>query len=210
MNKLSLIVALVAALGTGFAGPASAQSSYGGRDALHAQDVLFGFVLQATPEAIKQESDGRYTAAGTAAGGIVGAAVGTQGRSNNYTGGAIGGVLGGLLGGVGAEMMQRREIAGQNVLVRLDDGRSQFVLMPLVNSKMFAPGQRVAMASVNGQNRLVAINTPALSMPPLAAQQPPQQQQRPQYDMNQVQQAQRDPRQVQQEIMQALSDLNRP
>jgi len=208
MKKLSLIVALVAALGAGFTGPASAQSSYGGRDALRAQDVQFGFVLQANPEAIKQESDGRYTAAGTAAGGIVGAAVGTQGRSNNYTGGAIGGVLGGLIGGVGAEMIQRREIAGQNILVRLDDGRNAFVLMPLVNGQMFAPGSRVAMASVNGQNRLVSINTPALSMPPVA--QPQAQQQHRQYDMNQVQQAQRDPRQVQQEILQALSDLNRP
>lgn len=191
--------------------PASAQSSYGGRDALRSQDVQFGFVLQSNPETIKQESDGRYTAAGTAAGGIVGAAVGTQGRSNNYSGGAIGGVLGGLIGGVGAEMIQRREIAGQNVLVRLDDGRNAFVLMPLVDGRMFAPGKRVAMASVNGQNRLVGIDTPALSMPPVAAPQPAQHQQPQQYQpAPQAQQPQRDPAQVQQEIMQALSQLSRP
>ncbi len=199
------MVGLIAAACTVLAVPASAQSSYGGRDALRSQDVQFGFVLQSNPETIKQESDGRYTAAGTAAGGIVGAAVGTQGRSNNYTGGAIGGVLGGLIGGVGAEMIQRREIAGQNVLVRLDDGRNAFVLMPLVEGRMFEPGKRVALASVNGQNRLVGIDTPALSMPPVAAPQPAQYQQQ-----HQPQQPRRDPSQVQQEIMQALSQLNRP
>lgn len=200
-----VLVGMIAAACTVLSVPASAQSSYGGRDALRAQDVHFGFVLQSNPETIKQEADGRYTAAGAAAGGIVGAAMGTQGKSNNYTGGAIGGVLGGLIGGIGAEMIQRREQAGQNVLVRLDDGRNAFVLMPLVDGRMFAPGKRVALASVNGANRIVAVNTPALSMSPVTQ---PQQQQQRQYDINQTQPVQRDPRQVQQEIMQALSDLN--
>lgn len=192
---VGLLVGLLVAACSVLTVPASAQSSYGGRDALRSQDVQFGFVLQATPEAIKQESNGTYTAAGAAVGTAVGAVVGAQGRSNNYAGGTVGGVLGGLVGGVGAEMIQRREIAGQNVLVRLDDGRNAFVLMPLVEGRMFAPGKRVAMASVNGQNRLVGIDTPAMSMPPVAAPQPAQQ---------------RDPAQVQQEILQALSQLSRP
>lgn len=162
MSRL-LVAALIAASLAGVTLPASAQSSYGSRDALRTQDVFYGKVLQSSPEAIKQESNGAYTAAGAAVGAALGSQVQKQG-----SGQWIGGIIGGVLGGAGADLLQRRDMDGQNVLVRLDDTRTLFVLMPLVNGRMFAPGQRVAVASVNGQNRI--IDTPAAPAPDPQAQ----------------------------------------
>lgn len=139
---------------------ASAQSSYGSRDSLRSQDVQYGSVMQSGPEAIRQQADGRYTATASAIGGAVGVAVARGQGSGSGAAQAIGGLVGGAVAGVGAELLQRRETEGQNVLVRLDSGRSIFVLMPLVSGRMFAPGERVAVAAVNGSERIISV--PAL------------------------------------------------
>lgn len=159
-NKL-LVVAVLASL----SGAAAAQPIYSAQDTMRTQQVQLGRVLQVSHEAIKQESTGAtnfmVTGAATTIGALVGAQVlrDSSGRDNGL-GQVIGTVAGGVAGNMAANAITSQPSVGQgvNVMVKLDDGRTFFVLMPVSEGRGFVAGQRVALASSGGRDRLISID----------------------------------------------------
>jgi outer membrane lipoprotein SlyB len=152
MNKsLTLLVGCVTLISTGCTFPTSGPT-VSARQANVMQSVDKGSVISVRSVTIK----GRQTGLGVAGGGIVGNAAARPSVGNRSTAGALGQaggtIVGAVVGSAVEEVVTREN--GQEVVVRLDDGRTVIVTQSADEGK-FRDGDRVRVINGGGGARIM-------------------------------------------------------
>lgn len=147
MNKTLCLLLIPVAL----AGCASGKGSddYERSEARRVYEVKMGVVESVRVVKLEGTSSGVGTAAGAAVGGIAGSDVG--GGKGSAVGAVLGAVVGGIAGAAAEEGITRK--AGQEIIVRLDSGRTIAVVQEDTGEK-FAKGDRVRLLESGGQARV--------------------------------------------------------
>lgn len=149
MNKLKLVVAVVAAMGVlgGCAGSMSG-SAYTREQARQVQEVKMGVVESVRQVQIEGTKSNIGTAAGAVVGGIGGSNVG-QGKGSTV-GAVLGAVVGGVAGAALEEGVTRKP--GVEITVRLDNGSVLAITQEA--DEIFHTGERVRVLSGGGVTRV--------------------------------------------------------
>ena len=150
LKSLVLSSSLIALLGIGLVGCASAPSSgtYTTTQAGTLQNVKYGTVTAVRNIMIENPDSGVGTGAGTIIGGVAGSEVG--GGKGRIVGTVVGSVLGGMAGSSIDKHVQRKP--GIEVTVRLRDGNT--VAVSQLADERFRVGDNVKVITGNGHARV--------------------------------------------------------
>lgn len=143
MNKWMAVLALSAAtVLSGCAQPGLYGTSYSRSQVGQAQTVQYGTVESVTPVRIEGRTDGIV---GSGTGAVVGGIAGNQigGGSGRTLATVVGAVAGGLIGQRVEQAATERQ--GQELTIRLDNGRVLSVVQEVENGAFFRPGDRIRL-----------------------------------------------------------------
>ncbi|MDP2834700.1 MAG: hypothetical protein Q8Q28_15645 [Pseudomonadota bacterium] len=147
MNKTLCLFLIPVAL----AGCASGKGSddYERAETRRMYEVKMGVVESVRAVKLEGTGSGVGAAAGAAVGGIAGSGAG------HGKGSAVGAVIGAVIGGIGGAAAEEgiTRKAGQEIIVRLDSGRTIAVVQEDTGEK-FAQGDRVRLLESGGQARV--------------------------------------------------------
>lgn len=152
MRKSIVLAATFTALSLLLTGCASSLTgdSYSRDDARKVQTIRMGTIESLRPVRIEGTKTPIGAGAGAAVGGIAGSTIG--GGRGSAVAAVIGAVAGGLAGAAAEEGITRTQ--GVEITVREDDGALRAYVQAVEPNQVFRIGQRVRIASVNGQSRV--------------------------------------------------------
>ncbi len=152
MSKSIVLAATFTALSLLLTGCASSLTgdSYSREDARKVQTIRMGTIESLRPVRIEGTKTPIGAGAGAAVGGIAGSTIG--GGRGSAVAAVIGAVAGGLAGAAVEEGITRTQ--GVEITVREDDGALRAYVQAVEPNQVFRVGQRVRIASVNGQSRV--------------------------------------------------------
>ncbi len=152
MRKSIVLAATFTALTMLLSGCASSLTgdSYSRDDARKVQTIRMGTIESLRPVRIEGTKTPIGTGAGAVVGGIAGSTIG--GGRGSAVAAVIGAVAGGLAGSAAEEGITRTQ--GVEITVREDDGAMRAYVQAVEPNQVFRVGQRVRIASVNGQSRV--------------------------------------------------------
>lgn len=152
MRKSIVLAATFTALTMLLSGCASSLTgdSYSREDARKVQTIRMGTIESLRPVRIEGTKTPIGAGAGAVVGGIAGSTIG--GGRGSAVAAVIGAVAGGLAGSAAEEGITRTQ--GVEITVREDDGALRAYVQAVEPNQVFRVGQRVRIASVNGQSRV--------------------------------------------------------
>lgn len=152
MRKSIILAATFTALTMLLSGCASslAGDSYSREDARKVQTIRMGTIESLRPVRIEGTKTPIGAGAGAIVGGIAGSTIG--GGRGSAVAAVIGAVAGGFAGSAAEEGLTRTQ--GVEITVREDDGALRAYVQAVEPNQVFRVGQRVRIASVNGQSRV--------------------------------------------------------
>ena len=152
MRKSIILAATFTALTMLLSGCASSLTgdSYSREDARKVQTIRMGTIESLRPVRIEGTKTPIGTGAGAIVGGIAGSTIG--GGRGSAVAAVIGAVAGGFAGSAAEEGLTRTQ--GVEITVREDDGALRAYVQAVEPNQVFRVGQRVRIASVNGQSRV--------------------------------------------------------
>ncbi len=152
MRKSIVLAATFTALSLLLTGCASSLTgdSYSRDDARKVQTIRMGTIESLRPVRIEGTKTPIGAGAGAVVGGVAGSTIG--GGRGSAVAAVIGAVAGGLAGAAAEEGITRTQ--GVEITVREDDGALRAYVQAVEPNQVFRIGQRVRIASVNGQSRV--------------------------------------------------------
>ena len=152
MRKSIVLAATFTALSLLLTGCASSLTgdSYSRDDARKVQTIRMGTIESLRPVRIEGTKTPIGAGAGAVVGGVAGSTIG--GGRGSAVAAVIGAVAGGLAGAAAEEGITRTQ--GVEITVREDDGALRAYVQAVEPNQVYRIGQRVRIASVNGQSRV--------------------------------------------------------
>ena len=152
MRKSIVLAATFTALSLLLTGCASSLTgdSYSRDDARKVQTIRMGTIESLRPVRIEGTKTPIGAGAGAVVGGVAGSTIG--GGRGSAVAAVIGAVAGGLAGAAAEEGITRTQCV--EITVREDDGALRAYVQAVEPNQVFRIGQRVRIASVNGQSRV--------------------------------------------------------
>ena len=152
MRKSIILAATFTALTMLLSGCATSLTgdTYSREDARKVQTIRMGTIESLRPVRIEGTKTPIGAGAGAVVGGVAGSTIG--GGRGSAVAAVIGAVAGGLIGAATEEGLTRTQ--GVEITVREDDGALRAYVQAVEPNQVFRVGQRVRIASVNGQSRV--------------------------------------------------------